>query len=87
MPIIALDQKTVLLHMDWDDTNLVLQNEQQFSGGEEENAKEDWVQVWWQGILTIIKEDLKTMAGKRTKGQDVIIVLGEKDLMILPKEK
>ena len=47
-PLLPYEQQKLMLHLDWDDTNPVLQNEVTLSTDAEEAEQED-VQMQWQG--------------------------------------
>ena len=75
--IAPLDQKKLMLHLDWDETNIVLQNEEHFTMKADSSTD---AQVAWQALLAMNKEELKEWMKKQDPGGDVLMVVEEKDL-------
>ena len=78
--IIPLDQRKLMLHLDWEDCDIVLQNEQHLTMGTESSEQ----QISWQALLTMDWEERQTWIQERSKGrkkgEDVLLVVELKDL-------
>ena len=70
-----------MLHMDWEDCGMVLQNEGHLTMGTERSSEQ---QVSWQALLAMTREDQHAWVQGRKKdrktGEDVLLVVQQKDL-------
>ena len=72
--IAPMDQKKLMLHLDWDETNLVLQKEAHLTMAEDDSYDGD-AQVSWQALLAMNAEELQEWMKKQDPGGDVIMVV------------
>ena len=79
--VTPMDQKKLMLHMDWDKTTLVVQNEKYLTMAEDDSYDGD-AQVSWQALVAINTEELQEWLKKQDKGGDIIMVVQEKDLAV-----
>ena len=77
--IVPLDQKKLMLNLNWDETNVVLQNEEHLTMAADDSNAGD-AQVLWQALLAMTKEELQEWMKKQDTGGDVVMVVEEKDL-------
>ena len=69
--LMPMDQKKLMLHMDWDRTTPVVQNEKYLTMAEDETYDGD-AQVAWQALLAMNEEELKEWLAKQDTGADVL---------------
>ena len=80
-PIVPLDQRKLMLHLDWEDVSLVLQPEGHLTMGTERSSEQ---QVSWQALLAMLREEQLAWAqDRKEKGkanEDVLLVVEQRDL-------
>ena len=77
-----MDRKKLMLHMDWDETTLVLQNEKYLTMAQDDRYAGD-AQVSWQALLAMNTEGLREWMKKQDPGGDVIMVVEQKELALV----
>ena len=80
-PIVPLDQRKLMLHLDCEDVSLVLQPEGHLTMGTERSSEQ---QVSWQALLAMPREEQLAWAqDRKEKGkvdEDVLLVVEQRDL-------
>ena len=61
-----------MLHLDWDETNIVLKNEEHFTMRADSSAD---AQVPWQAFLAMNKVELQEWMKKQDPGGEVLMVV------------
>ena len=80
-PIVPLDQRKLMLHLDWEDVSLVLQPEGHLTMGTERSSEH---QVSWQALLAMPREEqLAWVSERKEQGkvdEDILIVVEQRDM-------